>query len=62
MKTIKKKVGFNFESETIDKLDRMAEKLNLPKSKLIEIIIKKLELNTFKDDFDFYNLKISKGK
>ena len=58
--TQRKKVGFNLTETSISKLDIFANKLDIPKSKVIEVLLRKLETNNFKDEFDFYDCKIKK--
>jgi hypothetical protein len=58
----KKKIGFNLSENTVSKLDLFADKLQISKSKIIEVLIRKLETNNFKDEFDFYSVVINKAK
>jgi hypothetical protein len=55
-----KKLGIRLSIENFDKLNKISDKLLLSKSKIIEVLLRKLELNTIKDDFDFYNIKVKK--
>ena len=57
---VKKKVGFNLTETSIKKLNDFSKKLDIPNSKIIEVLIRKLETNNFKDEFDFYEVKIRK--
>ena len=53
-----KKATFQLTNESLDKLDSFCQRTGINKSKVIEVMLKKMETNTFKDEFEFYNIKI----
>ena len=55
---VKKKVGFNLTETSIKKLNDFSKKLDIPNSKIIEVLIRKLETNNFKNEFEFYEIKV----
>lgn len=53
-----KKATFQLTNESLDKLDSFCSRVGINKSKVLEVMLKKFETNTFKDEFEFYNIKI----
>jgi hypothetical protein len=54
------KLGVRLSEDGIKSRDKASEKLNMSRSKIIDVLVRKLELNTIKDDFDFYSIKVRK--
>lgn len=61
-KFITKKTTFQITNEAINKLEKIANKTGITKSKIIDILIKKVELETIENEFDIYNIVCKKMK
>lgn len=61
-KFITKKTTFQITNEAINKLEKIANKTGVTKSKIIDILIKKVELETIENEFDIYNIVCKKMK
>jgi len=57
-----KKVSFNLTLKSIEKLDLVSQLVELPKTKIIEILLNKLEIDNIENEFDFYDIKVKNMK
>jgi macrodomain Ter protein organizer (MatP/YcbG family) len=55
-----KKATFQLTNDSLHKLDSLSTRIGITKSKIIDILIKKMETNTIKDEFDLYNITCKK--
>jgi hypothetical protein len=53
-----KKTTYNLSNIVLDKLDEGSDKLNITKTKILEVLIRKIDFENYEDEFAFYNLKV----
>jgi len=56
----KQKTSIMMTEKGTTKLNDLAARLGITKSKIVEVLVRNIETNTIKDEFDFYNIKVKK--